>query len=718
MPIFSRDLFRDSFRDSLARSGVAALAVCVSYAATLLVSPLLGVESFHPLTLAAVIFSAWYGGAWLGFAATCLTVALNFLIPSALWPHPSNETPSGNLHLLLFLLEGGMVSGVGGALRAIRRQAVRDAAQARLYRENSQQSATSLKTIIESVHDHAIFMIDADGRVVSWDKGAERLLGYTSAEIVGQNFSRCYTPEDAARGVPEKELRIARSEGRAAERRWHVRRDGSRFWGDGVLKAIRDGDGRLRGFSRMVRDTTERWQTEEALRQSEERFRIVARATNDAVWDWHLQTNRVWWNDSVTNLFGYSREEVSCDAAANGGATWWYQHIHADDRDRVVASIYATITNREQEWSAEYRFERRDGSHSDIHDRGFVVYDEQHNPVRMIGSMMDITERKRAEQERAALLAREQEARSEAERANRVKDEFLAMVSHELRTPLTTIKMMTRLIQREAVSAAERQDCLESISNACDRETDLVLNLLDVSRAEAGALHLEFAPVDVTEMLAACVKIELPAATARGHELLIKPSPAPSLPPLRADRKALRRVLCNLVENAIKYTPAGGIITLCARTDDTAMMDANAVQTIIISVSDTGRGITPEDLPHLFEKFYRGSGASHLTQIDAAGGDTRTAGTATAAIEPETPGVGLGLYLSQAIVNQLGGHLSVESLPGAGSTFTVRLPVWFNDATNSTVDRSSVDHSSAGNSTTHNSSTEQGEAHEEASISS
>ncbi len=709
MSIFSHDWFRDSFREFLSRSGVAALAVCVSGAAALLISPLLGVESWHPLMLAAVIFSAWYGGEWVGVAATCLVaVAFNFVHPAALRLNLSNDTFARNLHPLLFLLEGGMVSALGGGLRATGRRAARDSEQARLYRESSQQSEASLKIVIESVHDHAIFMIDAGGRVVSWDKGAERLLGYTSAEIVGQNFSRCYTPEDAARGVPEKELRIARSEGRAAERRWHMRRDGSRFWGDGVLKAMRDADGRLRGFSRLVRDTTERWQTEEALRQSEERFRIVARATNDAVWDWHLQTNKVWWNDSVTHLFGYSREEVTCDAAANGGATWWYQHIHADDRDRVVASIYATITNREQEWSAEYRFERRDGAHSDIHDRGFVVYDEQHNPVRMIGSMMDITERKRAEQERAALLAREQEARSEAEKANRVKDEFLAMVSHELRTPLTTIKMMTRLMQREVVSAAERHECLESISNACDRETDLVLNLLDVSRAEAGALHLEFAPVDVNEMLAACVNIEAHAAAARGHELLIESSPTRLLPPLRADRKALRRVLCNLIENAIKYTPAGGTITLCARTDDTT--DADAVREIVISVSDTGRGIAPAELPRLFEKFYRGGGASHSAQSDAiAGGDARAAG---AVVEPETPGVGLGLYLSQAIVVQFGGSLSVESVPGAGSTFTVRLPVWSNDATDSMVN-----HSSAGRSMAHNSNAGQGEAHEEASLS-
>ena len=286
----------------------------------------------------------------------------------------------------------------------------------------------------------------------------------------------------------------------------------------------------------------------------------------------------------------------------------------------------------------------------------------------MIGSMMDITERKRAELERATLLTLEQEARAEAERANRVKDEFLAMVSHELRTPLTTIKMMTRLMQRDAVSEAERRECLESISTACDRETDLVLNLLDVSRAEAGALHFDFARVEVAEILDACLKIEGHAAAARRHELRVG-LPDDSLPPLRSDRKALRRVLCNLIENAIKYTPDGGRITLRAYAVD------DADREIAISVSDTGRGIAPEDLPRLFEKFYRGRGAfPHAVLADDE------------AVKPETPGVGLGLYLAQAIVGQLGGRLSVESVYGAGSTFTVRLPAWYNDATDSSVD--------------------------------
>ena len=640
-----------SRRAPLTRYGAAALAVGVSLAANLWLGSAAGVDGSHLLYLAAVILAAWYGGAWAGLAATCLAAICAALLPPAAGYSLAGGTAGRGPQLLLFVLEGTLISAVSGSLGATRRRAVTHSEEARLYRDSSQQTTESLRHVIESVHDHAIFMIDAGGRVASWNEGAERLLGYAAGEIVGQDFSRLYTPEDVARGAPERELKIARNEGRAAERRWHVRGDGARFWGDGVLKAVRDAEGRLRGFSRMVRDTTERWQAEEALRQSEERFRIVARATNDAVWDWNLQTNKVWWNDSVTTLFGYSREEVSCEAAADQGATWWYRHIHAEDRDRVVASIYATITNREQEWSAEYRFGRRGGGYADIYDRGFVVYDERNEPARMIGSMMDITERKRAEQERAALLALEREARAEAEKANGVKDEFLAMVSHELRTPLTTIKMMTRLMQREAVSEEERRECLEGIATACDREIALVLNLLDLSRAEAGALDLQPAPVEAAEILDACVKLERHAAAARGHRLLVE-LPPERLPPLRADRRALRRVLCNLVENAIKYTPDGGRITLRARA---------AGREVALGVSDTGRGIAPEDLPRLFEKFYRGRAAR----------PTR----------PETPGVGLGLYLSQRIVRQLGGRLDVESSPGAGSTFTVRLPAWRDEET-------------------------------------
>ena len=262
--------------------------------------------------------------------------------------------------------------------------------------------------------------------------------------------------------------------------------------------------------------------------------------------------------------------------------------------------------------------------------------------------------RKRSEEEREALLLREQTARIEAERANAVKDEFLAAVSHELRTPLTTIKTLTRVLLRKQPAERERREYLEDIASECDRQIDLVHNLLDLSRIRAGGVQIKLQCVDAGEIVRACEKIERVEAAEHNHELSVEV--APDLPFTHADRSALRRALCTILENAIKYTHDGGSIKLRARHD--------GGEQVAIEVEDTGRGIHPDDLPHVFDSFYRGR--------TAAGDD---AGISNAD-EREVPGIGLGLHLARVLVEGMNGSIEVRSRVGLGSTFTVRLPVW------------------------------------------
>ena len=260
--------------------------------------------------------------------------------------------------------------------------------------------------------------------------------------------------------------------------------------------------------------------------------------------------------------------------------------------------------------------------------------------------------RRRAEDEREALLVREQVARIEAERANAVKDEFLAAVSHELRTPLTTIKTLTRVMQRREPGEAERREYLDDIASECDRQIDLVHNLLDLSRIKAGGVQIKPRRVDAGEVIRACEKIERAEAEEHGHRLLV--DVAPDLPFIRADHSALRRALCTVAENAIKYTPEGGSIILRAYSDG---------GDVVIEVEDTGRGIRAEDMPHVFDKFYRGQGTG--------GGAERRGGN-----EQEVPGIGLGLHLARALVEGMNGSIEARSRVGLGSTFRLRLPVW------------------------------------------
>jgi signal transduction histidine kinase len=234
---------------------------------------------------------------------------------------------------------------------------------------------------------------------------------------------------------------------------------------------------------------------------------------------------------------------------------------------------------------------------------------------------------------------------------DRLKSEFVGGVSHELRTPLTTIKTLTRVLLRGGESQEERREYLETIAAECDRQIDLVLNLLDLSRIEAGVFTVCPGKVNASEVVKNCAVIERHAASTRSHDLQVD-LPAGDLLAV-ADANALRRVLCSLVENSIKYTPDGGTIRLSAKLEDDA---------VVIRISDTGCGIEASDVPHVFEKFYRGRPST-----SANGGNGAAA---------EAPGIGLGLYLARTIIEEFGGHIIVESTSERGTTLALRLPVF------------------------------------------
>jgi len=269
----------------------------------------------------------------------------------------------------------------------------------------------------------------------------------------------------------------------------------------------------------------------------------------------------------------------------------------------------------------------------------------------IIGSLS--AARKRAEEAREVLLVKEQAARIEAERANAVKDEFLAAVSHELRTPLTTIKTLTRVLQRREMTETEREEYLADIASECDREIDLVLNLLDMSRINAGGAQIESKPTNPAEVVRACEKLF--RGEAEQHQQKLSVEIAANLPFILADHSALRRALCAIAENAIKFTPENGQITLRARS---------VGDEVEIEIEDTGRGIVAEDLPRVFDKFYRG----------------KNAGGGTKASAEEVPGIGLGLNLAKTLIEGMKGKIEIESRLGEGSKFIVRLPVWTEDS--------------------------------------
>jgi signal transduction histidine kinase len=258
-----------------------------------------------------------------------------------------------------------------------------------------------------------------------------------------------------------------------------------------------------------------------------------------------------------------------------------------------------------------------------------------------------------------AMAQRLQKRQERFTELDRLKSEFVSTVSHELRTPLTTIKALTRLLMRDGLDETKRREYLETISVECDRQIDLVLNLLDLSRIEGGVLRVTHERVDVQEVISSVVHSETRSAEKRRHDLKFDSNV--EVPPVCADPKELRRVLSNVVENAIKYTPDGGRIILSALQHDGQ---------VAISVADNGRGIPPEDMPILFDKFHRGRPAQHSEAMRNATTDDELLEDA------DVSGVGLGLYLARNVMEQMGGRITVESQVGRGSTFKLHLPVW------------------------------------------
>ena len=284
------------------------------------------------------------------------------------------------VHAKLTLAPDGTIIGTSGTLSDITEQ---KQAQEALLTTNQ-----TLQALIET-SPLAIVTIDANGNVTLWNPAAERLFDWKSAEVVG-----CPLPifppdqQEAFHALLQTQLQGGIYSG--VEFR-SQKKEGSLIDVSLWTALLQDVNGKIIGSIGILADISESQRALDALRESETRYRLVAKASNDAIWDWDLLTNRVEWNESIQKIFGYAETEVGFDAS------WWYENIHPEDRERVVCGIHAAIDSGRQIWSDEYRYRRADNSYALAIDRGFVAYDDKGTPVRMIGAMMDITERKQAE---------------------------------------------------------------------------------------------------------------------------------------------------------------------------------------------------------------------------------------------------------------------------------------------------------------------------------
>src|SRR3954469_12634582 len=481
--------------------------------------------------------------------------------------------------------------------------------------------ADPFRSIVQQADDYAIFLLDRGGHISSWNRGAQRIKGYEANEILGRHFSTFYPKEAVERRWPEHELEVAARTGRFEDEGWRVRKDGTLFWANVVITALRDEAGEVRGFGKITRDLTERRRNEEMLRESEARFRLLIESVKDyAIFMLDTQGRVASWNAGAERIKGYRSDEIIGE------------HFR----------IFYTEDARERRWpEEELRRAREQGRFEDEGPRlrkdGTIfwanvvitpVYDHRGVLRGFAKVTRDMSEKKRVE----AL-----------ESADRQTQEFLAVLAHELRNPLAPIANALSLLARKPTTDPAELWVRDVLSRQTAQLGRLVEDLLDVSRITRSAMVLERKPADVRPILRHAADASKQWFEERQQTFAL------SLPEERliaeVDEVRLGQIAQNLLHNAAKYPPDGGRIELRAGREGGE---------IVIRVRDNGIGMTPDMLSSAFELFKQ-----------AQQGLDRTQG-----------GLGVGLTLAQRLVRMHGGTLQARSDgPGRGSEFLVRLPL-------------------------------------------
>ena len=503
--------------------------------------------------------------------------------------------------------------------------------------------------LVDAVQDYAIFLLGPTGQILSWNQGAESIMGYLASEVVGSHFSIFYGPEDLEKQKPANELAVAETVGRVEDEGWRIRKDGSRFWANTTITPLRDPTGRVRGFAKVTRDLTKRRESEESLRRSEEQFRLLVEAVKDyAIFLLDPDGVVATWNEGARRLKQYEPSEI---IGKHFSAFYPSIDVIAGKPARELELALAWGSVEDEGWRV-----RKDGTTFWANVVITAVFDERGRHRGFTKVTRDITQRKHAEEVQRALIeqrearyqAEEERRRTEAayrssQEANRAKDEFLMTLSHELRTPMTSILGWAHLLPSLPPGSSAFQEAVLAIARSAKLQTRLIDDVLDVSRIVSGKLRLTVENIDTVRLLNAAIDAVRPAAVAKSITIAVELSP--ELGTITGDPTRLQQILWNLLANAMKFTPKGGTVEVRARRTSSHLQ---------ISVRDTGEGIDSRFLPYIFEPFRQADSNS-----------TRSHG-----------GLGLGLSIVRYIAEAHGGGVSAESEGlGKGATFIVTLPI-------------------------------------------
>jgi PAS domain S-box-containing protein len=489
--------------------------------------------------------------------------------------------------------------------------------------QNPLQSERVFRLLVEGIQDYAIFLLTPEGNVASWNPGAERIKRYLPADIIGKHFSIFYPPQDVANGKPDMELRVASETGRFEDEGWRIRKDGSRFWANVVITAIREKDGTLIGFGKVTRDITRR-------REAELRYRLLIEGVTDyAIYSLDPDGRITSWNSGAQRIKGYTNEEI---IGSHFSRFYTKEDAEAGLPRKVLDTASVTGHYEGEGWRV-----RKDGSKFWSSVVVTPIRDEGGRLVGFSKITRDVTDRK-ALLDKVQQHAKELELRiTETQQINSELEAFSYSVSHDLRAPLRTIEGFTDIVLTDFGSQLPQEavDYLQQITQATGRMNRLVQDLLNYSRLSR------------MEIKASAVRLVTTIEEARGQlEEGLRDKVTVSVDAslmVSAHPPTLTQSLLNLISNGLKFHAPG-------KTPHVELSANRDKQNVILSVRDEGIGIAPEHQERIFNVFER------LHTADAY------------------PGTGIGLAIVRRGISRMGGSIRVESAPGKGSTFYLSLP--------------------------------------------
>jgi PAS domain S-box-containing protein len=480
--------------------------------------------------------------------------------------------------------------------------------------------------LINSVTDYAIYMLDAEGHIATWNPGARRFKGYEPEEIIGRHFSNFFTAEDRARGLPAHILNTAATEGKFEAEGWRIRKDGTRFWAHVVVDPIRGPDGRLLGFAKITRDLTEKKAAQEALRLSEEKFRMLVQGVRDyALYMLDRDGFVSNWNTGAATIKGYTEEEI---------VGQHFSRFYTDE-DRAAGEPGRALETaiREGKYEREAWRVRKDGTRfwaSVVLD---PIYDDNGELVGFAKITRDITERLKAQEE----LEQTRAALFQAQKLQAL-GELTGGIAHDFNNLMTVIRGSAELLKRGNLAEERRERYLDAIVETAERAATLTSHLLAFGRRQP----LKPEVIDLNLRLDAFGEV---LSRTLGSRIEVKLDLAPGLWLAEVDSAQLETALLNAAFNARDAMPEGGSITLATRnaTGVDEMGDA-----VCVEVRDTGPGMDRETAERAFEPFFT--------------------------TKPVGKGTGLGLSQIHGFAAQTGGKAEIDTAPGKGTTIRLLLP--------------------------------------------